>query len=1846
MASSKTPPSGDAPDAERPAAPRKRSRAKGAPADGGLCDLDARELLDVLAAVQRGDFSVRLVVDEGGAAGRVADTLNAIIAQNEGLAAELERVRDEVGKKGRLAERAALPGATGRWRSAVGCVNELIIDLGQPVAEVERVIGAVAAGDLSQKVDLEAEGRPIRGEFLRTAKMVNTMVDQLQGFASEVTRVAREVGTEGQLGGQAKVPGVSGTWKDLTDNVNSMADNLTAQVRNIAEVTTAVANGDLSKKITVEAQGEIAELKDTINTMVDQLQSFASEVTRVAREVGTEGELGGQAKVEGVSGTWKDLTDNVNAMAGNLTVQLRDVSKVATAIANGDLTQKITVDVRGEILQIKDVINRMVDQLSSFASEVTRVAREVGTEGELGGQAEVPGVSGTWKDLTDNVNAMAGNLTTQVRNIAEVTTAVANGDLSKQITVQARGEILELKDTINTMVDQLSAFASEVTRVAREVGTEGKLGGQAKVEGVSGTWKDLTDNVNYMAGDLTTQVRAIAEVTTAVANGDLSKQITVDVKGEILELKNTINTMVDQLSSFASEVTRVAREVGTEGELGGQAKVPGVSGTWKELTDNVNSMANNLTTQVRNIAEVTTAVANGDLSKKITVEVQGEIAELKDTINTMVDQLSSFASEVTRVAREVGTEGQLGGQAEVPGVSGTWKDLTDNVNSMANNLTTQVRGIAEVVTAVARGNLDQKLQVEAQGEIAELRDTINAMIDTLDTFADQVTTVAREVGVEGALGGQAEVPGASGTWRDLTDNVNRLAANLTTQVRAITEVTTAVAAGDLSKKITVEAAGEVADLKDNVNEMIRNLKDTTLKNQEQDWLKTSLTKFTQLLQGQKELHTVSKLILSELAPLVNVQHGAFYLAERAPGETDPELRLTASYAYRERRGLSNRFRPGEGVVGQCALERERILITDVPDDYVRVSSGLGSAPPRNIVVLPVLFEGEVKAVVELASFQPFNENHLTFLDQLTESIGIVLNSIQANMRTEALLSQSQGLTQELQSQQDELQETNRRLEQQARSLQESEDLLKRQQDELQQTNTELEEKASQLADQNAEVERKNSEIEQARSALEEKAEQLALTSKYKSEFLANMSHELRTPLNSMLILSRMLAENREDVLSPKQVEYAETIHSSGSDLLGLINEILDLSKIESGAMPVEVERVPLKALADETDRTFREVANSRGLTFEIAVDDRLPKTIETDPKRLQQVLKNLLSNAFKFTHEGSVTLRVSPAADVAFRTPGLGEAGRVVAFAVEDTGIGIPEDKQRVIFEAFQQADGSVDRTYGGTGLGLSISREIARLLGGEIHLESAEGEGSTFTLYVPDPYEAPTLRPVPGTDDAAGPPVRPRGDGVAGPAPTPPEQVPTDPAPTAPGDGAGPDGDPDPSDAASPAGEPAGRGEGDGGEAAEAAPETDARPGAGAAGDGAAPPHALSARTQDDRGDVGPDDSVLLVVEDDPYFAGILVEIAREKGFKAVVADHAEAALAAVRRYRPAAITLDMHLPGTHGLSLLDRLKNQPETRHIPVQIVSVSDELPRHERRGALQLRKPVEREEVEAGMDRAKSLAERPVKRLLVVEDDETQRGLVEELVGGADVETVHAATGAEALEALGAGPFDCVVVDLGLPDMGGLDLLERVRGELGLEGLPIVVHTGRELGEGEAARLHELAEAVVVKGVEAFDRLLDETALHLHRVEADLGPEQRDRLARRHRPETALAGHKVLVVDDDVRNIFALQSLLEGHEMEVVYAESGRDGLAILEAADDVDVVLMDIMMPGMDGYETTRAIRRVERLRDLPVIAVTAKAMAGDREKCLEAGASDYITKPVNVDQLASLLRVWVGRRPR
>ena len=1185
--------------------------------------------------------------------------------------------------------------------------------------------------------------------------------------------------------------------------------------------------------------------------MVDQLNGFASEVTRVAREVGTEGKLGGQAQVPGVAGTWKDLTDNVNSMASNLTNQVRNIAEVTIAVAKGDLSKKITVDVRGEILQLKDTINTMVDQLNAFASEVTRVAREVGTEGKLGGQAQVPGVAGTWKDLTDNVNAMASNLTGQVRNIADVATAIARGDLSRKITVDVQGEILELKNTLNTMVDQLNAFASEVRRVAREVGTEGKLGGQAGVPGVAGTWKDLTDNVNSMASNLTGQVRNIAEVTIAVANGDLSRKITVDVRGEILQLKEAINTMVEQLRSFASEVTRVAREVGTEGRLGVQAVVPGVAGTWKDLTDSVNAMGTNLTAQVRNIAEVTTAVARGDLSRKITVDVKGEILELKNTINTMVDQLRSFAGEVTRVAREVGTEGKLGGQADVPGVAGTWKDLTDSVNVMAANLTDQVRGIVRVVTAVANGDLKRRLTVEAKGEVAALAETINNMTDTLATFAEQVTNVAREVGVEGRLGGQANVPGAAGTWKDLTGNVNLLAANLTTQVRAIAEVATAVTKGDLTRSIQVEARGEVAELKDNINTMIDNLRATTDRNQEQDWLKTNLAKFTGMLQGQRDLVTVGKMLLSELAPLVDAQQGTIYQMDRSePGEladapASPKmLRLLAAYAQRPDQPLSIPL--GVGLVGQAAAEKQRILLADVPPDYTRIRSSLGEAPPKSIVVLPVLFEGETMAVIELAALRPFTNTHLAFLDQLTQSIGVVLNTIEATMRTEGLLQQSQQLTSELQTRQIE----------------------------LQQTNEELASKAKQLAEQNAEVERKNGEVEQARRALEEKAAELALTSKYKSEFLANMSHELRTPLNSILILGQQLAENAAGNLSIKQIDFAKNIHSAGTDLLTLINDILDLSKIESGTVTVEPEDITFHSLRDTVHRTFHHIGESKNLAFNVEIDGALPRSFTADPKRLQQILKNLLSNAFKFTAAGFVTMSVRHVTSGwSSDHPVLSQTGSAVAFIVSDTGIGIAPEKQKLIFEAFQQADAGTSRKYGGTGLGLAISRELATLLGGEIRLASKPGQGSTFTLYLPIVYTGPAQQPVGvpalhplGAHLPQHPPVR--------------QQMPV----------------------------------------------------------------LAVARTEeavpDDRATIQAGDEILLIIEDDPHYARILLGIAHDKGFKGLVANRGQQALSLAREYLPTAITLDVFLPDMLGWTVLNNLKLDARTRHIPVQMLSVEEE------------------------------------------------------------------------------------------------------------------------------------------------------------------------------------------------------------------------------------------------------------------------------------------------------------------
>ncbi|MBA9078009.1 MULTISPECIES: HAMP domain-containing protein [Rufibacter] len=780
--------------------------------------LQVRDIANVATAVARGDLSQKITVNVKGELAELKDNLNQMVDSLNIFAGEVTRVAREVGTEGKLGGQASVPNVGGVWKDLTENVNYMASNLTLQVRDIANVATAVARGDLSQKITVG-----VKGELAELKDNLNQMVDSLNIFAGEVTRVALEVGTEGKLGGQASVPNVAGTWKALTDNVNSMASNLTLQVRDIANVATAVARGDLSQKITVNVKGELAELKDNLNQMVDSLNIFAGEVTRVAKEVGTEGKLGGQANVPNVGGVWKDLTENVNYMASNLTLQVRDIANVATAVARGDLSQKITVDVKGELLQLKDNLNQMVDSLNIFAGEVTRVAREVGTEGILGGQASVPNVGGVWKDLTENVNYMASNLTLQVRDIANVATAVARGDLSQKITVDVKGELAELKNNLNQMVDSLNIFADEVTRVAREVGTEGKLGGQASVPKVRGTWKELTDNVNSMASNLTLQVRDIANVATAVARGDLSQKITVDVKGEFLELKNILNQMVDSLNIFAGEVTRVALEVGTEGKLGGQASVPNVAGTWKALTDNVNSMASNLTSQVRDIANVATAVAKGDLSQKMTVNVKGEILQLKDILNQMVDSLNIFAGEVTRVALEVGTEGKLGGQASVPNVGGVWKALTDNVNTMASNLTLQVRDIANVATAVAKGDLTQKITVNVRGELAELKDNLNQMVDSLNIFAGEVTRVALEVGTEGRLGGQAKVPNVAGVWKALTDNVNVMASNLTTQVRGIVKVVTAVSKGDLTQKLTLQAKGELADLADTINSMVEDL---------------------------------------------------------------------------------------------------------------------------------------------------------------------------------------------------------------------------------------------------------------------------------------------------------------------------------------------------------------------------------------------------------------------------------------------------------------------------------------------------------------------------------------------------------------------------------------------------------------------------------------------------------------------------------------------------------------------------------------------------------------------------------------------------------------------------------------------------------------------------------------------------------------------------------------------------------------------------------------------------------------------------------------------------------------
>jgi CheY-like chemotaxis protein len=1237
--------------------------------------------------------------------------------------------------------------------------------------------------------------------------------------------------------------------------------------------------------------------------------------------------------------------------------------------------------------------------------------------------------------------------------------------------------------------------------------------------------------------------RDLLSVLRALKRGEFDARLPDGLSGIDGQIAETLNGLAQRLEGFTGDVQELGSAVGEDGNV--QKRIPRgrAQHGWADAIKAVNGLVEDVTAHSAQMARVIHAVRHGDLTQSVPTKVggeslRGEFLRYAEEANSMVDQLGRFGSEVSRVAKEVGVNGQLGAQATVHGAAGTWKELTDNVNQLASNLTKQVRDVAMVTTAVARGDLSRKITVDVKGEVLELKEIVNTMVDQLNSFAGEVTRVAHLVGTEGTLGVQAEVKGVAGVWRNLTDNVNELASNLTTQVRAIGDVATAVTKGDLTQTVAVRARGEVALLKDNINQMIQSLAETTANNEDQDWLKTNIASFTRMLQGQRDLMTVSKQVINGLCNVVSAQHGVLYLAQHSQ-DGEVSLSLLASYAYKQRSGVESTFKLGEGLVGQCALDKRSILITDPPADYIRINSGLGEAVPASIVVIPVVYEDEIKAVIELASFDRFTANQLSFFEQLAESLGVVLASIQAQLRTDELLRESQRLTEELQTQQEE----------------------------LQQTNEELEEKARELGAQKEEVERKNLEVENAKIDLEEKAEQLAMTSRYKSEFLANMSHELRTPLNSLLILSQQLAMNSTGNLNEKQVEFSKTIYGAGNDLLHLINEILDLAKVESGTMGVDIEDVDLRSVVAQVGRSFEEIAESKGLEFEVELEEGL-KMFRSDERRLHQVLRNLISNAFKFTDDGAVKLKVSSGPGSLARKSGkLKDAETVIAFTVADTGIGIAAGKQQLIFEAFQQAEGSSNRVYGGTGLGLSISREICSLLGGELSVESEVGIGTAFTLLLPM--------------DAAGVDVIPR--------------------------------------------------------VAEAQPSL--RPALKTS-----PSRSRSVLIEDDRASIEEGDRTLLVVEDDLAFAAILRDQARERGFKVVVSPDGQSALGLAETMHPDAITLDLQLPDVHGWVILDRLKHHPATRHIPVHIVSAHDDSNRGLAFGAIAtLQKPVNQASMTAILDRLEEMTEGNPRHLLVIEDDKVQSNSIRELIGEGDVVTTAVENATEAIAALEEQAFDCIVLDLKLPGMSGFELIEKIKDRQDSRRVPIIVYTGCELNEREERRLNELAETVIVKGVRSPERLLDETALFLHRVEGDL-PEAKQRMLRELRQsDPALKGKHVLIVDDDPRNLFATTSMLENHGVHVFQAEEGSSALGILESNRGIELVLMDIMMPGMDGYETMRRIREQKRLEDLPVIALTAKAMAGDREKCIAAGASDYITKPLDADQLLSLLRVWLGR---
>ena len=1744
-----------------------------------------REIARVTTAVADGDLSRKITEEgKGGEVLGLSTTINRMVDSLNIFAAEVTNVAREVGVEGKLGGQADVPDVAGTWKDLTVNVNTMASNLTAQVREIAGVATSVANGDLSKKISIN-----VKGEIAELKDTINQMVDSLNIFSDEVTRVAREVGTEGKLGGQAEVPDVAGTWKDLTDNVNTMASNLTNQVREIASVTTAVAQGDLSQKITEQGKGgEVLILSNTINSMVDSLTLFAAEVTRVAREVGTEGKLGGQATVPTAAGTWKDLTDNVNIMVSNVTTQVREIANVATAVADGDLSQKISIDVKGEIAELKDTINQMVDSLNIFSDEVTRVAREVGTEGILGGQAKVPDVAGTWKDLTDNVNYMASNLTTQVREIANVATAVAKGDLAQKIAIEAKGEIAELKETINTMVDSLNIFSDEVTRVAREVGTEGILGGQAEVPNVGGAWLELTENVNTMASNLTTQVREIASVTKAVANGDLSKKISEEEKGgEVLELSTIINTMVDSLNILSNEVTRVAREVGTEGMLGGQAEVPNVAGAWLDLTGNVNTMASNLTSQVREIANVATAVANGDLSQKISIDVKGEIAELKDTINQMVDSLNVFAAEVTRVAREVGTEGMLGGQAKVPNVAGTWKGLTDNVNTMASNLTTQVREIASVTTAVANGDLSQKISEQGKGgEVLELSTTINIMVDALNIFADEVTNVAREVGTEGILGGQAEVPNVAGSWKDLTDNVNQMASNLTSQVRDIAGVSTALARGDFSRKIDVEVKGEVQELKNNINAMVdsfttivkaantiaegnfaiemplrseadqlgialntmtENLKRISEENENEAWIKTGQAGLNDRMRGEQDLLTLSKNIISYLTKYLEGQVGVIYLAER--NKDKKQLRMTGSYAFTRRKSLKTTFDFGEGLAGQAALEKDVIVLSGIPSDYISVSSGLGEKNPSNILVQPFMIDGEVKGVIEIGSFKSFNDSQLELMRSVGENIAITTNSSLDREKMKDLLEESQRQSEELLKQQEKLQIQSK---------------------ELQMANDDLESKTKDL-------EMQKEDLQSSRVEVERKAKELELASKYKSEFLANMSHELRTPLNSLLILSKDLSDNRKGNLMKDQQKSASIIYEGGLSLLNLINDILDLSKVEAGKLQIHPEEVLVESLKNNLQNQFEPLAKSKKLKFNIKSKTNAPDRIITDGQRLEQIVKNLLSNAIKFTENGSVTVSIGkPDKRVNFRDITLSKS-EVLEVSVTDTGIGIPEAKRMMIFEAFQQAEGGTSRQYGGTGLGLTISRELSRLLGGEIHIESTEGKGSIFTVFIPLDL---TSAPIKEIDNAMSSYSK---------------------------------------------SEHAGSRDSD-------AIELEERNSA----------DFPEASIRDDRDNLKVSEFSLLVIENDKLSAPTLKKVVQQSGCKFLFAQDGKEGMKLAAQYQPNGILLDEQLPDMKGLKVLEHLKFNLKTRHIPVYLMAAEDQSSEALRKGAMGFSlKPVSYKDIENAIQKIENIYSSPVKEVLIIEDDQATLKAIKSILETKEIRISTAVTGKDALKQLTVKKFDCIILDLNLPDITGFEVLQELKSVQKEINTPVVVYTGKELTKTEVRQLQKLTDSILIKGASSPELLLDEVSLFLHSDESKLSSRQKKIMADLHNPKHLLEGKKVLLVDDDGRNSYALSKALYDSGMKVIIADNGKMAIEKLEEEKNIDIVLMDVMMPVMDGYKATTKIRENPAYKNLPIISLTAKAMPEDKAKCIEAGANDYLTKPVNIEKLLNIVQLWL-----